>query len=276
MINTKDCSSNNDSYFFYECAYSFLKDNLPSKIPPKDLEKYFVADNPNYRCIEDVFARFIESAQNYQGAPKTIKFKNNEKEIREILFDYDIPQIVNKWDVEKLNKKFRKTFNVKSPDSPKSYWFKWSRSIMDSAAFLSNFKSVEEFDKFVKRFCSDLNARLALPLLISRKIFGFGFALACDVLKELGFYKYCKPDVHLLDIFEKTHICKRDEILVFEMVTKISEKCVEKDRSITPYKIDKILWLISSGRYYHHNIGVPSLKNKFIDFLKSEKECWNV
>lgn len=53
--------------------------------------------------------------------------------------------------------------------------------------------------EFVSRFDYNISTRMALPLLISTKISGVGFALACDTLKELGFTNYPKPDVHMMD-----------------------------------------------------------------------------
>ncbi len=38
-------------------------------------------------------------------------------------------------------------------------------------------------------------------MLLGREINGFGFALSCDFLKELGYEDFPKPDVHLRDIF---------------------------------------------------------------------------
>ena len=46
-----------------------------------------------------------------------------------------------------------------------------------------------------------LRARPALPLLLVQEIDGFGFALACNFLRELGYENFSKPDVHLRKIF---------------------------------------------------------------------------
>ena len=68
---------------------------------------------------------------------------------------------------------------------------------------MSNFKDADDFRGFVAQFDYNRPTRMALPLLISTKIRGIGFALACDTLKELGFLSYPKPDVHLIEVFSK-------------------------------------------------------------------------
>ena len=59
---------------------------------------------------------------------------------------------------------------------------------------MSNFTDVDDFRSFVTQFDYNKPTRMALPLLISTKISGIGFALACDCLKELGFLSYPKGE----------------------------------------------------------------------------------
>ena len=51
--------------------------------------------------------------------------------------------------------------------------------------------------------------------MISVKVSGFGFPLAYDFLKELGYTEYKKPDVHLIDIFKGLGLIDRNENLCF-------------------------------------------------------------
>ena len=98
---------------------------------------------------------------------------------------------------------------------------------------------------------------------------GIGFALACDLLKELGYEDYPKPDVHLMDVFSELNLCRKTQIYTYEAIVKMAEVCKEElnDSSITPYKVDKIFWLICSGRFYLEKGGeikVPLRKKAFI------------
>ena len=112
--------------------------------------------------------------------------------------------------------------------------------------------------------------KMALPLLISTKISGIGFSLACDCLKELGFLDYPKPDVHLIEVYSQLGLSKKDPISVFEAIVDMAEFCKEIDPDVTPYKIDKIMWLICSGKFYLDGISIGKHKEDFINVMRGD------
>ena len=83
---------------------------------------------------------------------------------------------------------------------------------------------MSNFVKFVSRFNYNISTRMALPLLISTKTSGIGFALACGTLKELGFTNYPKPDVHMLDVFSALGLSVHEPISTFEAIVRMSER----------------------------------------------------
>lgn len=95
-------------------------------------------------------------------------------------------------------------------------------------------------------FYKDDRARPALPLLLQNKVNGFGLALACDFLKELGYVKYAKPDVYLKKIFTSLELCsaKASDYDVLEAIIRVAQHA-----GVTPYKVDKVFWLIGSGDF---------------------------
>ena len=250
----------------YNLSYKYLLNLLPIELKESDLEKYFVGDNYNYSSLKDIFERLIISAQNYQGMPNYIKFDNRKDNIKKLLHDYNLNWIANQTP-EFLYNLFENEYKFTSSKNMKfNSWYKWSCSIIDSAKFVNEFKTINEFRGFIAQFNYDLAIRTALPLLISTKIKGIGFALACDFLKELGYVDYVKPDIHLIDICYKAGLCEdRNEIKVFETMVKIADEC-----KITPYKLDKIFWLICSGNYYIDKINIKGHKDEFIKYLKEE------
>lgn len=258
----------------YKYANEYLKSILPENINENELEKYFIGDQSRFNTLEEVFIQLINSAQNYQGMPKIIKFKERYNDIKEILNNYNY-SIVAEMKVENLYYVFRNKFMITSKDSKRNSWYKWSKSIIDSAKFISNFKDVNDFKYFVSLYDYNTITRLSLPLLISSKINGIGFSLACDFLKELGYLNYPKPDVHMIDIFTNLGLSQNNIISVFEAIIRMYEDCREIDNSVTPYKIDKILWLISSGRFYLNDITVKRHKEEFLknmnEVLKSSE-----
>lgn len=250
----------------YQCAIDFLNDIKPEGV---NLENYYISNWKEITSLKDVFVQFIASAQNYQRMPNVIKFNERKPEIAEYLHDFDY-MIVKDMSPKELYDSFREMFNIRSKDSKYNSWQKWSNSIVDSAKFVSEFKDVDDFKSFVGRFDYNTETRMALPLLISKKISGIGFALACDLLKELGFTDYPKPDVHLMDVFSALGLSENDEISTFEAIVRMSEICMEFDPKATPYKVDKVFWLICSGKFNKdsNEINIGRHKDEFIEYAR--------
>jgi hypothetical protein len=91
--------------------------------------------------------------------------------------------------------------------------------------------------------------------------------LACDALKELGYLNYPKPDVHLIDVFSQLGLSESDTISVFEAIVEMADVCKEVDPESSPYKRDKMIWLICSGRFYLDDISVGRHKEDFINYV---------
>lgn len=204
--------------------------------------------------MKDVYKGFITSAQNGNGKSNIIKFKDREKQIKKILFDYDIKSIIKKYSKESLLNKFNNSFKIKNIESKHNTWRILSNACIDSAIFLSKFKSLKEFDKFIKYFDKNEHTRVALPLYLSTYIDGFGFALSCDVLKELNYVNFGKPDTHTKDFFielglidfEKKEDIKTD-IKAFNEMQIIAKEC-----KVPTFKIDKIIWISCAREYGSH------------------------
>ncbi len=44
----------------------------------------------------------------------------------------------------------------------------------------------------------------------------------------------------------------------------------ELDSEVSPYKVDKILWLICSGKFYKDGIYIGSHRDRLIQYLKEK------
>ena len=248
----------------YKLMYKYLLKILPQGVQKEDLDRYFESEHTDINSLNEVYEQFLFSAQNYQSMPNVIKFTQRKEEIKSMLFNYDFKQI-SELNPKDLYQQFRSAFNVNSADNNFNSWLKFSKSAITSAKFMSEFKNVEDFKTFVQQFDYNVHTRMALPLLIAHKIHGFQFALSCDCLKELGFTNYCKPDVHIIDVLEQTGISTKDPINVFESITKMAKDC-----NTTPYKIDKIMWLICSGNFYLNDIKITRHKQQLIELINDE------
>jgi len=252
---------------FCDESYRFLVKRMPSWISEERLGAYFVGDSKDYVSLNDVFERMIISAQNYQSMPNVIGYSGkNRTRIEPIIFGHDYKKILKHYDSGSLCETFRKELGIKRKDGKHNSWHKWSGSVVSSAEFVSRFSDANDFGKFVNSFGYNEMAITALPLLIAREVDGFGFALACDFLKELGFVQYCKPDVHMIDVFHGLGLCEKDSFSVFECLTKTARAA-----GITPYKLDKTIWLICTGKFYlDEGHGKPIGKKKqYIEHMKA-------
>lgn len=118
----------------------------------------------------------------------------------------------------------------------------------------------------------DDQMRPFLPMLLGFEIDGFGFALSCDFLKEMGYVNFGKPDTHIKDIFIElgflTNTAKNSlkaDYLSLKLIERIA-----KNNGRAPYAVDKLLWLIGSGNFYLDKIEIGSKKKEFIAFMKKQ------
>lgn len=224
--------------------------------------------NCNPKSIPDVFKQMVQTLKNKQGY---VNFIADIEYMSDILQGYDPQKVAkkfeNKW--EMLFKEFKKNFgkNYKMDISNKrNAWVIYSKGVLSCATFLSNFKSIEKCDEFVNSFFLNEFTIAALSMLLEKEIFGFGFPLACDFLKALGYYHYGKPDVHLKDIFvELKLVDTNSDYEIFKKLVKIG-LIVNQD----PVIVDNIFWLIGSGKFHFSDVSIGSQKLEFINFIKKK------
>lgn len=259
---------NNKNVTIYNFAREYLLGILPDGMKKSDLDKYFHGEDREPESLKDVFIQLIASAQNRRAMPKAIKFNDRKKEIGRILYDFDFVKTAH-MDLNTLHKTFCNVFHSEYIENPHNSWRIWSNAVIDSAKFISLFKDLKDFRGFVNRFYYNVHTRIALPLYISTKIKGIGFALACDALKELGYTQYPKPDSHIINICYELGLSSKNgtsdeaEVSAFEAVVKMAE-----DNKVTPYKVDKVLWLIGSGNFYNDGINNGRHEEEFIKEAK--------
>ncbi len=152
--------------------------------------------------------------------------------------------------------------------TPRSIWPLYCRTILSGASFLSQFSDATDFYRWVQVFDRDHRTRPALPLLLSQEVDGLGFALSCDFFKEMGFFNFGKPDVHVKGILSGLGFIPpaASDFVAFKTIIAIA-----KDANLTPYYVDKVLWLVGSGRFYNHpEIGrsgrVPTKRADFVEW----------
>lgn len=241
------------------------------------IEKYLnpLTLNPKPISKEGIYQRILESAQNANMKSGVIgRAIGGVERLSVVLEGFNSKAVIDKyacdWEsilndiVERLEPR------GKIPRTPRSIWPHYCQTILSAANFIEQFSSASDFFDWVDFFDRDDRARASLPMLLSREIEGFGFALSCDFLKEMGYINFPKPDVHLRDIFTALGLCndKPDDYQLFKAIIRVATHS-----GVSAYNADKVFWLIGSGNFYGDiHIGkqglVGSRKKEFIEYAK--------
>jgi hypothetical protein len=252
----------------FECAEKFLKEIISEH---KELNESILAQHLQHEArfddINDANKRLVESLSNRNMMASVINFKKRESELKNILCSFNPKKIVSQYETANhLIDIFKVKFQIKNIQSKRNLWRKFAEGIISGSRFMASFNDKNEFDNFIKTFSLNKYTKAALPMLLSREIKGFGLALACDFLKELGYRDYPKPDVHLIKIFSDLKLStSTDPYEVYKVIVEMAE-IVEKDA----YTVDKYFWLISSGRFYLIDLNVGRKRDEFIRYAKKQ------
>ncbi len=151
-------------------------------------------------------------------------------------------------------------------EDSRNSWVKFSKSAISSAKFLSRFKDLQEFRTYTDAFTQNPTTRIGLPLILKEEIFGFGFTLACDFIKDTLSPEYVKPDTHIKGIFKGILYSREiaSDVEVFEDVIKFSQRAKQ-----VPFAVDKLFWLIGSGDFNLINIRVRTDREEFIQQVRN-------
>jgi hypothetical protein len=226
-----------------------------------------------------VFSRLVFSAQNYWALPHIIGCKlgtDGTDELAGILSDFDptavFEEFGTKW--KRLLNRIDEDFFPTEPRSrePRSAWRKFCRAVLTGAKWLTQFKDVNTFYQWVERHDRNARKRYELACTIASNVRGYGPALACDFVKELGFLNWSKPDVHLKKIFVGLGLAtSEDNWTVFRAIDRLA-----RNVGVSPYHADKVFWLISSGRFYRTQSTVCRSRDRFIRYAAKRLDVESV
>ncbi len=247
----------------YTLAYEFLVFKIGQSALEQKLNHY---RQHKAETMEDVFWYLINSLTNKVGMRATI---GDIDVLGPFLFNFDPIQChghyQDKW--KKLFKVIQANHMPPGPmkiNNKSSYWVIFCKGILSGAEFLSQFESYKAFDEFVNNFTFNDVSIAALPIILDQEIYGMGFPIACDWLKEIGYTNYCKPDTHTIDILYETRVApNEDNYTVFQTMVRMARVNNE-----APAVVDRLLWLIGSGKYVGENEKITRQKKAFIQDVR--------
>ncbi|WP_291808339.1 hypothetical protein [Limnobacter sp.] len=240
-------------------AYLLSLDGGAEKVLDAHLQNWQHLRNDS---IADLYRTLLHHAKNRKGMPNSI---GDVERLREVFFGFDPIQVAVKCKTHKdildrIAEKRISTAGIVDPINQRSHWVIYAKAALSAAKFLSDFPTAQSFHDFVQSFYKNHYSRLALPLLLKEELFGFGFALACDFLKESGYKEFVKPDTHLNDICRAAGITTAESD--FGVFKDVVAYCTE--HGLVPYEFDKLIWLVGSGNFYLTNQKLPVNKEYFI------------
>ena len=267
---------NKEIYLFERAKNFLLRKIMDYNI---DLDKYLIPEIKRTKPdnFSAIYKSILESAQNNQMSPNVIGKsisgeKGNIDPLAKYLFNFDPHEIFKKYNDYNENNLFDLLKpNLKLKSDKYKLWFRYCKTIISAAKFLSKYETVTQFYEYIEQLYKNENTKNLLPLELSLEIDGYGIALSCDFLKELGYVKYGKPDTHVLDIFiAAKYFEKKDKssLKASYMSLQIFDK-IAIENNTTAYQVDKILWLICTGDFtQYNNIKIVSTKKEFISILE--------
>ena len=262
----------------YDIAKDFLIKQIPGENPERILAHYLSLPDQSQlpRSIEFLYLELLKSAQNAHMKAGVIgKSIGGVDKLASILCCFNPLKVIDKYrtdagrvlsDIEYLLKPSREIRKTS-----KSIWPKYCETILSSARFFIQFDTGDDFYKWANHLYQDKRSKASLPLILEQEIFGIGYPLACDFLKDIGFVDYGKPDVHISEIFSKLGLCKQGAS-PYEIQKSIG--LVAEAKGVSAYAVDKLFWLIGSGHFNQHTeIGTKgtstNTKKIFLEYMNN-------
>lgn len=260
----------------YQSAYNFLL-GFP-EVTEQDLKLHLeihpLSNKPS--DINLIYRQLCQTAQNKQMSPNVIgEAIGGFSNIGQVLFKFDPFHVAEMYAINDVEKLFQKIIAILKPrgqvrTTARSEWPKYCTTVLGAAYFIKDFGTSSNFYSWADKFCKDVKSKYGLPLLITTEIKGFGFPLACDFLKEIGYTEYGKPDVHLKDILFELKIVDKtiSSTLRKDYLTAKAIDRIALANNVTPFIVDKIFWLIGSGNFHITGQNIGGQKKKFIALMK--------
>ena len=219
--------------------------------------------------IPELYFALISHATNRQGMANYI---GKIEKLSKVLFNFnpqEVCKVYTQWGMifDIVQEKVKPPGKMEKSNNHNS-WVIYSKTILSAARYANRFNSIRAFYKYIDQFITQsADTRIALPLLLKEEIDGFGFALACDFLKENISPLFVKPDTHIRDIFIGIGKSENDasDFEIFRDVIAFSES-IKK----SPYEVDKLFWLIGSGNFYYVDTIIKSDKRKYIKIVNGD------
>ncbi len=244
------------------------------------VNQYSTTPNVTALSFQSIMEELASTLQTGQSLPNVINYLSRKNELRRIFKNYNVRQL-SLADEDKLFEECVRSFGNCVNNGARS-WKIYIGGIVDGASILSRYNNVQEFVDAINGFeqSHGLTFEQYQDVMPTRmrastgrnnwKIYGMKNAIACNFLKEIGFTNYVKPDTHLKAAFDAVELSYSSDDDCLRLGRKLAESY-----GVTPYALDRIIWLCCSGHYYRHSQkklggGSKKLKGPYLDYLNEK------
>lgn len=235
-------------------AKVWLEKNSPQGLTKKELARYFdpTPNQAGLRSMSSIYRQFLESLANANMKKNVIigSLPNGIESLAKVSFNFSTKKMVKAYGHERRHL-WGSVKRMAAPTGKKrarGLWPKYCQTMLEAAAFLNKFDSSKRFRKWVEVTSADRNFPATPALVIANEIYGAGFALACNVLIDLGF-DFAKPDVHVRRILTKLDLLQKNDsdYQALKVMFKLA-----RGNGVSVFALDKAMYLIGSANYFLH------------------------
>jgi hypothetical protein len=256
----------------WNAARLWLEKNSPEGIAKSELSRYFSSTSKNARTTDMrlLYRAILKSLTQAAMTESVIvgAMKDGIDSLALVTFRFSPAKTVKHYgaNYETLFSDIKTKVHPNGKLRDEGLWPKYCKTMLATAKFLSQFDTAEAFFVWADEMVADERLRVALPLLLSQEIFGAGFALACNVLIDLGYEEFAKPDRHVKGILKMAKLIDEDATDYQALKAMLH---LAQDAKIPPFALDKALFLIGSGSYFlHPGAKAKSVRNRSSQFQK--------
>lgn len=278
----------------FNTGIQYLKENIPCLTNNENWHNFesFYFTKPDYSSLENAFFE-IPNSMYSQRRGKFLRYAVNEASILKILHGdavkktCDFKYIYQKYgnDYQKLVSDLKKEigFEIKNDNPNMNSWVVFSKSICNSAIFMSQFKDFNGLVSYCTKETPAERLDVADKILKQQGAGSKELIMTLNWLKDIGIPGYCKPDLHLCRIITgifkeeflsegKPYTSTNYDDWTTELPSKVK---VQKDVFIKAsiqsdedgadlFAFDRLLYLIGSADFYGTDSLSQQIKAEYV------------
>ncbi len=251
----------------------------------------FIGSAMNFQMARNVFGEFFNSNwEVLQKQLSGSKLSEEEKEIYKhhiwhVFAGLNYQKIIKKYDtgVSSLDDKHEEAVKHMLSDMKKraaknnpageltnldyeerGIYSRLCKTIIEASQFIESSGGAVAYLKHVEEILNDpdlqdLQKIQKLSKEVKKNVFGFASALSDDFFRDMGIAIFSKPDTHTVGFFAKLFPeikqlpkkCKIEDIIA-SIILEIADGVSNKKKTISGNQVDKVIWLLKSGRFHLH------------------------